>query len=478
MKKILLIFCLLFIAVKGFSQQFSQYNTGTLYDSFENPSQRAFVPDTSKTYAFNFLIPNFDANFLLKGNAQASLVSQIFGGKFNNSALKIGNGSFNNVNFNANAYAVMFKLFASLNGDEEIGIFAETKAEGRGGFSDESVALFNGPAAFPNNVYDNIFNDNYHYQIYNSIGFSYREKLTDHFAVGFKLGLLMGINYNRLNIYESHVSFDNVNDVAAISLRGRYYVSKGPGKFDSRSYLPTTRSPGAQISIGTSYKTDDNITFQANIKDLGFIHWYSSSYNSGFNNTATVTGLSGLPPKKQVDSLYNTIFKLLSSNQKVGSMTTYTDGRFELSATKSYYLDDNNSIKYSPTLIASKELLYNGFTGAMVNHFQYKTYHVSVTTSYDNQNLFNVGLQLMLKSHNNEFFIGSDRLMQTVGLAGTSGASATSYSNGPYTGADIFMGFSLKFGPVIEHPLNSSIIPIGQKGFLGRLWNRLFKTYR
>jgi hypothetical protein len=159
-------------------------------------------------------------------------------------------------------------------------------------------------------------------------------------------------------------------------------------------------------------------------------------------------------------------------------MTTYTDSRFELSATKSYYLDDNNSIKYSPTLIASKELLYNGFTGAMVNHFQYKTYHVSVTTSYDNQNLFNVGLQLMLKSHNNEFFIGSDRLMQTMGLAGTSGANAASYANGPYTGADIFMGFSLKFGPVIEHPLNASIIPIGQKGFLGRLWNRLFKTYQ
>ena len=473
MKRILLIFCLLFLGIKGFSQQFSQYNTGTLYDSFENPSQRAFVPDTSKTYAFNFLIPNFNANFLLTGNAQQSLVSRIFTGKFNNSALTLGNGSPNNGNLNANAYLLMFKLFASLNGDEEIGFFAETKADGRTGFTDETVALFNGPAAFPNNIYNNTFNDNFHYQIYNAIGLSYREKLSDQFAVGIKLGLLMGIDYTRLNIYESHVSFDNSTDAAVLSLRGQYEVSKGPGKFDSRSYLPTTRSPGAQISIGTSYQTDDHITFQGNIKDLGFIHWYSASTISNFNSTTTITGLSGLTPRKQVDSLYDSAFRLLGGNPKYHSLTTYTDGRFELSATKSYYLDADNSIKYSPTLIASKELLYNGFAGAMVNHFQYKNYHVSVTASYDNQDLFNVGLQFMLKSHNNEFFIGSDRLIQTVGLA----SSTASYTNGAYTGASIFMGFSLKFGPVIEHPLNASTIPTGEKGFIGRLWNRLFKTY-
>jgi hypothetical protein len=38
------------------------------------------------------------------------------------------------------------------------------------------------------------------------------------------------------------------------------------------------------------------------------------------------------------------------------------------------------------------------------------------------------------------------------------------------------MGFSLKFGPVVEHPMNASSIPTGEKGFLGRLWGRWFKT--
>jgi hypothetical protein len=474
MKKVLLIFCLLFAAVKCFSQQFSQYNTGTLYDSFENPSQPSFVPDTSKMYAFNFLIPHLNANFSLTGNAQSSLINRAFGAKYNNTALQIGAGKYNNAIANANAYAIMFKTFVSLNGDEEVGIFAETRAEGRGAFTDESLALFDGTASFPNNIYDNVLNDHYYYQVYNSIGLSYREKLSEQFAIGFKLGLLMGTDYSKLNIYESHLSFNKTNDAAVISLRGKYYMSQGPGKLDLRSFLPVIRSSGAQINIGTSYKTEDKITFQANIKDLGFIKWYNNSSISNFNSTATVNGLS--TPKRE-DSLYNLTRTIVSSSPKYGSFTSYTDGRFELSATKSYWVDANSSIKYSPTLIASKELLYNGFTGAMVNHFQYQNYHASLTASYDNQNLFNLGLQLMYKSYNGEFYIGSERLVQTTGLASAIHNSA-SYTNGSFTGADFFIGFSLKFGQVIEHPLNASIIPIGQKGFLGRLWNRLFKTYR
>ncbi len=474
MKRFLLIFCLLFITIKGFSQQFSQYNTGTLYDSFENPSQRSFVPDTSKMYSSNFLVPNLNADFYLTGNAQSTLVSRVFDGHFNNTALKLGSGSLNNSIFNANVYALMLKMFSSLNGDTEIGLFAESKLEGRASVTDETIGLYSGPTAFPNNTYDNIFNDHLNMQIYNAVGLSYREKLSKNFAVGLKLALLMGVNYEKLDIAESHVDFDNTTDAAAVSLRGTYKVSRGPGRFDSRSFLPTTRSPGAQISIGTSYKTDDGITFQGNIKDVGFIHWYSNSYTSNFNTTTTVIGLSGLPPKKAGDSLYNTVYKSLSSTPQFNSFTSYTNGRFELSATKLYYLDDDKVFRYMPTLIMSKELFYNGITGAMVNHFQYKNYHVSVTGSYDNQNLFNLGLQLMIKSHNGEFYIGSDRLFQTVGLAM---ANPSTYTNSSFTGANIFIGFSMKFGPVIEHPLNASVIPNGEKGFIGRLWNRLFKTY-
>lgn len=472
MKRILLVFCLLFAAVKGFSQQFSQYNTGTLYDSFENPSQRSFIPDSSKQYASNFFIPNFNANLYLTGDAQSAVVSRVFGGKYNDAALQIGFGKMNNANVNANVYAFMVKDFTSLNGDVEWGFFAEAKGEGRGSVTDESIALLNGPAAFTNTTYDNVFNDHYYYQTYNSIGISYREKLTKQIAFGFKVSALLGIQYTKLDIDESHINFDNVNDAAVLSLRGKYYFSQGPGNLDTRSFLPTTRSPGAQISIGTSYRTDEGITFQGNIKDLGFIHWYSSSTTYNFDGSGIIENLSG--PKRE-NSIYNAMINIAKSGGTPGSFTSPTDGKFELSATKTYYLDDDKLFKYYPTLIAQKELFYNGYTGAMVNRFQYKNYNVSLTGSYDNLNLFNLGLQFMIKSSNLDFYIGSERLFQTVSLAMASGNSS-SYTNGSYTGADFFMGFALKFGPVIEHPLNSSTMPNGEKGFFGRLYNRLFKT--
>jgi hypothetical protein len=473
-KRFTLLSCFILLAATGFSQQFSQYNTGTLYDSFENPSQRSFTPDTSKEYAFNFLIPNFNANFFLTGDAQSTLINRAFGGKYNNGDLVIGGNRYNNVNINGGAYELMFKVFGSLKGNSEFGFFAQTKIEGRGSFSDESVAVFNGPGPFTSNLYDNIFNDHYYYQIYNSIGMSYREQITKQLAFGIKLGFLMGIDYSKLDIYQSHVSFDDINNTATFSLQGKYYQSKGPGNFDARSFLPTSRSPGAQISIGSSYITDDHVTIQVNVKDLGFIHWYSKSSVSNFNSTQFAGDIVG--PHRE-DSIFNAVNNIFKGSRKPESFTTPTNSRLEISASKTYFLDDDLFFKYSPTLVGAKELWYNGYTGAIVNRFQYKNkYNLSLTGSYDNLSLFNLGLQLMYKTNNGEFYIGTDRLLKTTALAMAANNYA-SYANSSFTGADFFLGFSLKFGPVIEHPLNASNIPNGERGFLGRLYNRLFKTY-
>jgi len=473
MKKILLISCFLLIAATGFSQQYSLYNTGTLFDSFENPSQRTFIPDTSKKYAFNFLIPNFDGNFLLTGNAQSTLLSRAFNSKYDNSALQIGSGALNRAKANASAYELMFKMFASLNGYEELGFFLETKSEGRGVFTDETIGLFNGPSTFPNNIYDNVLNNHFYNQIYNDLGFTYREKITNQVAVGLKVGFLMGIDYTKLDIYESHLSFDRLNDAATISLRGKYQYSKGPGNFDQRSFFPTSRSPGLQITAGLSYTTDENITFQGNLKDLGFIHWYSNSVVNYFDNTTTITGLSSAKREKNI---YGSTYDLIKKGYQYTSFNSSTNGRAELSATKTYYLSDDNTFKYIPTLIAAKDLFYDGFAGAMVNRFQYKSISGGLIASYDDLNLFNIGLQLMYKPNNMEIFLGSDRLLNTVTFAGSTGKGST-YTNGSYTGADIYFGFALKFGPVVEHPLNANTIPDGNKGFLARLWNRIFKDY-
>ncbi len=478
MKKVLLVLCLLVFTDKIFAQQFSQYNTGSLYDSFENPSQRAFTPDTSKKYATNYLFPNLNFNVFLTGDAQASLKSRLLLNKYDNAKLVINQGRYNTAIFNANAYLIMFKVFTSLTGDEEMGFSWQLKGEGKGSLTDESIATFNGTGSFVSgNPYTNIFNDNYYYQTYHQVSFTYREKFNNQFAFGVKLSALLGIQYQKLDITNSSAVYDSENDTVGVGLKGKYYQSYVPGHFlPRRDYLPTLRNPGAAISIGTTYRTEDNFVIQGNLKDLGFIHWSSRSNVYNFDNTTVVHGLS--TPARE-DSIYNKVYEILrGGTAATGSFTSSIDGRLELAVNKSYWLDDDRMFKYSPTAIASKELFSPGFIIALTNPFQYEKYVFTLTTSYDDLKILSLGAQLMAKTANWEFYIGSDKLAQTASLiaeAANKGSSAIN-QNSAYTGGDIFVGFSMKFGPVIEHPMNASVIPTGEKGFLARLWARLFKT--
>ena len=474
MKNFLVAVCFLFISFETFGQQFSQYNTGTLYDAFENPSQAAFLPDTSFKYAFNLFIPNFNTNAYITGNGQVSLKNRAFTGKYTNSNLTLGNGAFSRVNADANIYSIMFRMFKSLNGNQEIGVSTQTRAEGRGLFTDETLLLLNGSGNFPSPLpYDNILNDNYTFQSYHQVSFNYREKVSKNFSLGIKLSALFGIEYQQLQIDQSRLVLDKPNDAADISLQGRYRLNYIPGGFTTHDLLPSLRNPGAAISIGTALRTRDNFNIQLNVKDLGFIHWNKRSIVSDFNTTFTAPDLSS---KRREDILYATTYRIIRSADKLSAFVTPTNGKLELSANKSYWFDYEQHFKYSPTLIVQKELFFDGYTAALVNPFQYNNLVGTITTSYNNYGIFNAGLQFMVKSHNAEFYIGSDRLLQSVSFAGAASHSdAQINKNASFTGADFFLGFSIKFGPLIEHPLNSSYIPLGDRpGLFRRLWNSVF----
>jgi len=149
---------------------------------------------------------------------------------------------------------------------------------------------------------------------------------------------------------------------------------------------------------------------------------------------------------------------------------------FEVSVNKDYWLNYENTLKFSPTAILSKELFYRGLTGALVAPIQYDKYVVSLTSSYNDLKLLGLGGQFMIKNPNNEFFIGTDALYQTATFA-RGALQGDSYIPGPqgkFMGATFFIGFSMKFGDVIEHPMNSSYVPTGEKGFFGRLYDKIF----
>jgi hypothetical protein len=478
MKKFLLICCCFFITVKSFGQQFSQYNTGTLYGSFENPSQRTFVPDTSREYAFNFFIPNFNTNFFVTGDAQTALKTRAFSSYYNTADLKTGMGKYNHFAANANAYSIMFKVFASLSGNVELGFFTNTKSELRGVVTDESVALFNGFTNFPNNNYSNVFNDNYRLQVYNQIGFTYREQVTKRLSVGIKLSAVSGLYYKRMDITQSAISFDKPNDQATLSLQGTEYDNGSTDGESTASKLGASfRNPGAAVSIGASYTDESGFNWQGNIKDLGFIHWGSASTVANFSEDSTL--VSGLSTPNREKNITDALSHITSINQVKKGFTTPTNGVIELSINRSYWLDYDDRLKFSPTLIASKALFYPDFTAALVAPVQYHACSISLTTSYNDLKLLNFGAQFMLKKDNSEFFIGSDRLFPTASFIseatkGSTPQTQTPTNIGPFTGMDFFVGVSFKFGYLIESHMNESSIPDGSKGFLGRLWDKWF----
>lgn len=473
MKRLYFILFFLVLCLHLSAQQYSQYNTGTLYDSFENPSQKAFIPDSSRNIAFNFLIPNFNSNITIRGNVQPVIKRRAFEGQYANSFRALQPGKMNYVNMSANAYSFMLKVYTSLDGDAEMGVFGRTKAEVRGVFSDDAAQFFSDISKFGNAPIDNVLNPKLNYQAYNEIGFTYRENITKEFALGFKVSGLLGIIYNKININHSYVNFDETGDKAFLSLAGNYYASFEPGKFNKNDFLPTLKNPGASISIGASYTGADGVKLQWNIKDLGFIHWNKQSLVGSFDNTGIINGL--VTGKNPEDSIIRTTTSLMQTQATQRSFTTPTDGLAEFSASKSYWLG-YSGIKYSPTLILSKELFYTGFTAALVNHFQQRNTVITVTSSFDDTRIFGFGGQFMVKSPNAEFFIGSDRVWQTASLlrAGILHSSGQINKNGAFSGGNFYLGFSMKIGSVIEHPYNASTIPMGDdRGFLKRLWQRI-----
>jgi hypothetical protein len=478
MKKGILFWCFILLTATTFGQQFSQYNTGSLYDSFENPAQRAFIPDTTKNFAFNFFLPNFSSNLFVAGNAQQGIKTRAFASYYNTANLKTGENAYNRLNANINNYAVMFKVFASEHGDQELGLFFNTKGEMRGVATDETLGLFNGFTNFPENSYNNIFNDAAYFQLYHQIGLTYREQVTKRFAFGVKFGVLSGLQYRKVNITQSSISFDKTLDQATLSLEGSARLNGTSGATAFQKVGPSFLNPGGAISIGTMYLDESGYKWQVNIKDLGFIHWNSKSKTGAFSSSALIENFSSEIREKNITGALDS---LTSAKLVTGGFTSPTNGLLEVSVNRTYWLNDDGSFKFSPTLVGSKELMYSGFTAALVAPLQMGKYTATLMGSYNDLKLMSIGAQFMVKKDNSEFFIGSERLFQSIALAQFAASPPAVnkrvqvvVNQNSYTGMDFFIGVSFKFGQTIERRLNASYIPDGEKGFFGRTWDKLF----
>jgi hypothetical protein len=455
-----------------YSQQYSLYNSRTLYDSFENPSQRAYQVDTSRRFAFNFLIPVISLNSTFAGPAESAFKSLLYDGIFNGRDITLGENRMNTMSLNSNNYVAMLRILKSVKKYKEMGISWQIRNDFRASVTNEVFAVFDDYRVFNANNLSNLFNIKGYNQTYHQFSFVYRQNYTKRFSVGAKFSLLSGISNTSLKVDKSEINMDELNDQFDVSVRGRLRSSFKFDNFQREMLNPNFKNAGLSITAGASYRLKDGWSILGNVKDLGFIRWNKEAYEYDFDTGQIVieNASNSSADERLADSL-DTRISRTSINKSYVSMI---NGRAELMLSKEFG-------SYKPNLILSKNIYYDGGDMVLVNNYHLKNHVLTASAAYNTTGILQIGGQYMIKTPNIEFYLGSDQLLKSYEMIRNFSRStesterAEAYSSG-YTGVSFYMGFGLKFGRVLEHQANATKIsgfrknPIGKfiKGIVGK----------
>jgi hypothetical protein len=468
MKNFFLLLLIFLFSISSGWGQFSLYNTRTLYDSFENPAQKAFYADSSKNYAFNFLIPNLSINATITGPAQTTLKGILFKGKFNNSGTNLGSNEVNKIYFDKNAYIAMFKIFQGVRYHQELGFSWQIKSFGNINVTNETLALFNGYRLFSNSLYDNFLNNSAEGISYHQFAFTFREDYSRRLGLGVKLSYLSGIAYSKLDLNKSSLSLNQANKSYDLYLGGSFRSTVLYDDPDNTVIMPGFKNPGLALTLSLNHKMKRRLSLLANIKDLGFIKWSKTPYEFSFDRTISFTN------NIKQDSLNRRLKEELFKQPNLAKFKTGLNTRAEILLSK----DLNH---YQPNLLISKSLFNKGGDIALINTFRHKALNLSLSSAYNLNNYFMLGGQFMLKSPNAEFFAGSDQIFKTYYT--TKGILTSNENIGKNnTAGSVYFGFALKYGRNKERQQNANFIPMTdedfKEGFFKRIFKKLFNRRR
>ncbi|RZJ88830.1 MAG: hypothetical protein EOO20_12570 [Chryseobacterium sp.] len=441
------VFLLLFFFCSTFqlqAQQYGLFNTNTLFDGFENPAQKTFVLDSSRQFASNFLLPYFGLNAANKGASNYTFRRILTDGVFSARTLPLGVKERNTIFANVNTYLLTLKIYKSYKYQKELGFSWQVRNDGYVNFPNELIAIIDNYKRFENATYPDAFNTEGYNQSYHQFSITYRENLNKKLAFGVKASLLSGITYNKLSVTRSSFALDEMQDKLTVGINGRYQTNIFHNEDVGNSLLyPNFRNPGASISFGTSYRAKRGVMIIGNIKDLGLIRWNSGSRDIILNNAQKEVNNLSTSTNSEIEDAIKSIFQS-ADRQKALYTLTNAKADFLISKQFSYY---------KPSLIISKNLFYRGGDVAFVNSFKTDNFLFSVTPTYNMNGFLMAGLQALYKTPNFEGFIGSDNITKSVAIRQDADTGKG------YNGASIYMGIAIKFGYIVEHPLNASHMP-------------------
>ena len=456
--------CLFLNITNASAQQWALYNTGTLFDAFENPSQRTFLPDSSRRYALNFFVPNGGLTFRAKGPADNTLRRAIYGLPLDASGINLDDKTPNNISVAQNAYIFMFRMFRSIQYNRELGFSWQIKTRAAYNITNETLSIFDNYKHLINGENNDIFNNRGEGQIYHQFSLSYRENYNRRLAFGAKLSYLSGIGYTKLSIEDSGISIDEINHSFSSQLKGSYLTNFLYDSFDPKLLIPNIKNPGLALTLSSNYRNKHGFFFLGNLKDLGFILWRKQPYLYKIDQTIS---LEDAEAKNAGTKLREQIEKNILQNPAAAEKFT------SLLDTKAELLINRDFNSYQPNLILSKSLFNNDGQVALVNTYRWRNLNFSATTTYHLNKTFEIGGQFLVKSPNVDFFLGSDQIAKTY-TAFTGIMQADANRGSGYTAINMYMGFALKFGPILERYNTASRVPgqkkPGEKCFFGRLF--------
>lgn len=453
---------LLFLASNVYAQQFSLFNTRTLFDSFENPAQKAFQPDSSKRFAFSFF-PTIGINAATGGPAGAALRTLIFDDGIDGSTLTLGQRKTSRMFLNLNTYLVMLKAYTSLKGDEEMGLSWQLRSDNQATITNETIAIFDNYSLFDQNQYSGLFNNKGYSQSYHQLSFTYRTDVNRYTGVGLKLSYLSGIAYNSLKISQSDLNISSDADYYDLYIKGKVRTNfLYDDSIGTSFFMPGFKNPGMSVSASVNHHFPGGWFLLANLKDIGFIKWSNKSYEYSVDRDIAISNASASDADERLRDELN-----FNNSYTQKRYTTLIDGKAEILVNKDYGF-------YQPNFLLSKSLFYPGGDAVLINRFTHNSLNFSLSTGYNTSKILEVGSQFMIKKPNVEFYVGSDQLYKMINYAKAGIKDDKSIAKG-YPGASFYIGFAAKFGYIIEHPMNANRIPDFNTGmgFFERMLRRI-----
>ena len=466
LKKTLWLFLLLICISSASAQQFNLYNSRTLYDVFENPSQSAYQIDTSRRIAFNFFIPTVTINATASGSANPAFKTLIYQGVVNGNNIPVGENKFNTIAFNTNTYIAMGRWLHTVKKSQEIGLSWQVRNDGRIKATNETLAIFDDYDLFSNTTSaKGFFNNKGYNQSYHQFSLSYRQDVNKRLSIGAKGSILSGITYTAFRVIQSDLIIDEEEDLIDVSVVGNLRSSFKFDNFDSQAIKPKFKNPGLSLTTSASYKLRNGWFVMGNLKDIGFIKWNKSSYE--YNFIATNIEINNVSNSSADNRLTDSLDQRISNSSTNRSYFSLLNGKAEVLINKNYG-------NYQPNLILSKSLYYDGADIVLTNNYHYRNFVLTASANYNTSKYLAIGGQFMVKSPNTEFFIGSDHLFKSLEMIKDARRDTGPYSSG-YTAMSFYMGFGIKFGRVLEHPANANFVPGFNEPWGTRLLRGIFK---